>query len=407
MSDLRAKVNSLLSRYFSCINCNKILEKPLVYDCVDGNHFTCASCETDTCIICDSRAKTQPFPLIEQMCIALRRTRTILDGQKLNLTQNENEAPKPHIKEIFDTSSMEPIIAKRPIDTLQTQKKKNPSISRISSVFDGPTFPNFEHDISTPSKRPSKLSALSKSSRNSLKTPKRSLSKVLVTPKHSSKRKSHTPTNTPNKRPSTSRQASRKASQQIQNQYNINSEADFYNYSLSATGIVYCTTSGCDLQLSESVCVYVDDFNSSTTHLVCKESTENPKRTFKYLLALASNTPIVTEQYIFECIKANEKIPELSFLANGCLKGSPDAPQRSFLSNTKLLEPYSFHLVGTFTKPPTTQIESLIKAANGRLSDSKDSICICDDSTQEGITTEHLFNAISHYDVSHLKVNTN
>eukprot|EP00835_Amoeboradix_gromovi_P002852 NODE_171_length_16024_cov_0.172559.p3 type:complete len:435 gc:universal NODE_171_length_16024_cov_0.172559:15404-14100(-) len=418
--ELFSEINSLIIKYFTCINCNCLLEKPLVYDCLaKEGHFTCEDCEIDKCIKCDEYAKAKPFPLFEQLCIAMRRTRNILNGEVIDVvpkqrnlldvfgntdsifsSNNSALIPKRHtdnsdddidIYDIMNDDFANEVVLPHQTPLLKSKSKQS-EVSRIATKGD----------------RKSSLSNVVKSnvhvSENPRITPKRK--STTVTSSKKLKNNSFglsgitTPEQTPSRRSSTSRQASTKAAKSIQKQYSIKSDSDFLDYSLN-TSVMYATTSGCNLSTSEGVCVFVDS-NYKFTHLVCSNDVKQPKRTFKYLLALSKGVPIVQESYIHDCITFNKRLDELPYLAPGCLKGSSDAPLLSYKSSSKLFTGMSFLLLGHFNDKDS--VADLILQAHGSITEN--GIPICDvkyaSKYSSAYTTNDLFDAISHYSTKYL-----
>ena len=521
---LRDQVNQIISKYFTCINCADLLEKPLVYNCLgkDG-HFTCESCETERCEICDEKAKAVPFPLIEQFCIALRRTRNILNGKPTNI-EPKPDPPAPHmwdvfgsdsvvsmgnpemnknatkrISDIFGTDSVGSSVSARQnktnpksveavvpdivelIPELKThvnrrisdifgtdsvasrsstqQSRQHPKKQRMSEVFgpdtatspttkdpsqlplnqDNPTnlgsssphkLLNFDSDSDDTGtqEQPIHQTPVPKSKRSSLAR-KSSLSKAISPSTNSkssnvasqsfdtprTKRKSSTtkavnkrfstPKQTPSRRESHSRQASAKAASMIHSQYAIHSETDFFNYSLSnANANVIYTTTNCDLNITKGPCVFIEKLSMNTTHLVCSDYDTTPKRTIKFLLALASGIPIVKEKFIHECVKANNLLDPINFIANGCVNGAKDAPLRSWTSKSKLFKNLNFVLLGTFHSPTKEELSKLVLAGEGSIGDG--GIGICDPKYSNKYPTSRtsmdLFDIISNFDIGNL-----
>ena len=153
------------------------------------------------------------------------------------------------------------------------------------------------------------------------------------------------------------------------------------------------------------MCIFVDA-TSKITHVVVGENNKKPKRTFKFLYALAKGIPIVKESYIHDCLKNNKRLNEQPYISSGCIKGSHDAPLQSFnkacILNAKLFDGLCFVLLGTFHSPPKSNIIDLISAANGTIQES--GIAICDQQYaskyQDATTSAQLFDAISYYNTT-------
>eukprot|EP00834_Sanchytrium_tribonematis_P004050 NODE_181_length_13917_cov_0.838110.p2 type:complete len:634 gc:universal NODE_181_length_13917_cov_0.838110:4837-2936(-) len=202
-----------------------------------------------------------------------------------------------------------------------------------------------------------------------------------------------------------SRRASRNAASKIQKQYAVSSDNDFFGFLANNESIVYTTTSGCDISLSEGTCLYVDDIDErTTTHLVCKNEIERPKRTFKFLVALCCGIPIVKESFITDCLKHGRPLETDQYIAEGCQKGEITAPKQSYENvkcGKRIFDSLSFVLVGEFYTPSKQDVASLIFAGNGALGDH--GIKICDEKHQldypDAISSLEFFDTISNYSI--------